>query len=170
MTIVLSKSTRSGASLSSARWRSRKLILSSTANPHSGCNRRKFFHNNKTRTAQAIRVFCLFNLAKGLCSDMIINHEDIGNYNCSVISLVAFGFGHISYDWRICQFIFCSCDCDNRYQTYRISLIILWAIQESNLWPHECESCALTSWANRPYLFYNIIFFNILFFDFYVFL
>ena len=37
-------------------------------------------------------------------------------------------------------------------------VFVMWAIQDLNLWPLQCQCNALASWANRPlnYLFFNV--------------
>ena len=33
---------------------------------------------------------------------------------------------------------------------HRVVFLYWWRLRDSNLWPHACEACALTSWAKPP--------------------
>ena len=44
---------------------------------------------------------------------------------------------------------------------WAISAQTWWAIQDSNLWPPACKAGALTNWANRPWLHWQLIIYHL---------
>ena len=102
-------------------------------------------HKNLSCLGRQKRFLCWWRLRDSMC--ILIPGE--GDQNSSSHQCLHWwqevSTGHFHREW------FESFAHQTKKPTPSGGLFVWWRLRDSNLWPHACEACALTSWAKPPW-------------------